>query len=626
MHSPVVRILFIVGLARSCVSADAVPNFEDLAKAPNNEKPLILSTWAANLEQSSSATRQKIQPLLARLSNIASESPQLIESVAAVFRALGDPSPECLAFCHTVLNLPDDEPGLRWLTATQLLGQVRATDAESKQLIIARISSSKCPVLMLNYLAANHPNDQDVKALVINNVSSEIPAVQRASIKAISNLTLNADERLRVSKVFLALASNVNSDPTALHLIGTILRKSPMIFKETFEPAQADDLLKLCKSDNAEIQTIGVAMALIAPKDQPPNLAPTLIEVIRQKKAANATLFCIALGYLRAVSSQSGDKLIDLARVQLPEARSGVFSFYWRSGTSYQTSAKTWRDQLEKFSSLDKNYELGFGESLGKSTSPESWRRVWQNCTTGALKDIAEVRDAVMHSLLEELSTNPDHSDATWLLEQFLSHGQFDDDILGVVWACHTRAKSLATAKGFKEFLERKVDDRSNVANSIKAAGLLVALFGERSAIQKILNDTTNDAIMTSRWPVWVDILLEYDPSNKRLDEFRNMLLTAKYDNKWFIWLLDIRRGAPFTPVPVESLAAALRFEAQSQQLPWLESVVAAGNSMFPYLSELRQPFFLIAGSADAPRSVLQFLGAIDRLELAKRQAAEKKP
>lgn len=155
--------------------------------------------------------------------------------------------------------------------------------------------------------------------------------------------------------------------------------------------------------------------------------------------------------------------------------------------------------------------------------------------------------------------------------------------------------------------------------NSVNAAILYGQLFSDT---QKLADVQQRLGEQFSRpfkyWSRSVELMLEADPKHPSLDEFRTSLVnqrTVRGENDWLLWLLDLRRGKKAeAPPPLDSLAIALRHDNADA---WLRGIGDSGEVLWKYLNSLRDPYIFITGSGTSPRSTLQFLGVLDRLELS---------
>jgi hypothetical protein len=58
-----------------------------------------------------------------------------------------------------------------------------------------------------------------------------------------------------------------------------------------------------------------------------------------------------------------------------------------------------------------------------------------------------------------------------------------------------------------------------------------------------------------------------------------------------------------------------------NERQPWIDSLIMAGPKIYPWIDDLRNPAVFMVGSTRSMSMVMQYLGALDRLELEKSKA-----
>lgn len=70
---------------------------------------------------------------------------------------------------------------------------------------------------------------------------------------------------------------------------------------------------------------------------------------------------------------------------------------------------------------------------------------------------------------------------------------------------------------------------------------------------------------------------------------------------------------------PLAALANEIRGGATSCDIRWIRSLSSAGERVFPYLDDLRNPSLFVAGMGTSRTATIEFMGALDHLEMQKR-------
>lgn len=408
------------------------------------------------------------------------------------------------------------------------------------------------------------------------------------------------------------------------------IQRHPDIFRHCLELERAKVALRLVKSTDSQTRYIGVFLTLLSDKEYPPETFATLMEAFDPEAGKDSAKLLVSVGFLAPVkldNKQLEDLLKGIPRHQT-DVQASLLSIYWRSGGSLEPinapaiapdKALAWPDESYVNAFTHKRSSIGL--------LPSDWKRIW-------LANDTPTQSSLRYKILESVEVQPSVPEAQWIIEQGIQIDGFRPDVLNLLWQNRRLFKNGAKPDGLHEWLTKLSSEHSNLRDTtlndrIAAAGLLHVIFNEPRPFKDLVNGFKDHSDQSlNHWTHLTEVLLECDQSNVLLDELRVALLAPTSQEKlqpgakWYVWLLDCRRGIKVDAPPLESLIEVLRTEAAAQTIAALQD---SDDKMYPWLDSLRDPYVFLFGSGSSSRVIMQYLGTLDRLELAKREAAKKR-
>ena len=634
-----VVLLSAVFALRSAESADVFPSVTEFDAAQPAERRQIISRWVSMLS-AARARNQSWKPddnwnrVFLRLAAIPGEQSDLLGSAAQLFSVLGEPTEQCLKFCHAVLANPGDTSQID--TVIELLGVVKARDERSRILVLKALTERDSP-RALDFLVKAFGTDLEVKAAVIEGIADKDKAKQLRMLRSLTSLKLTNSEAV---SCIASIAGLVKRDPGAItHEFAaaflTCIQNAPQPFHHGMDADNQEAILQFMKPmDNVTVRTMWEVLILTSSKNFPDDLSDVLLKTNFDRTTGANPRIIGALGFLpcRQLNEESRLELLKSAKGHHEEALAGIFSRYWRSGSDFESSLAVWKIALQRLSMCQENYWQWFaGFETLQPVPPNEWRERWEGIIKHAPELGKELCIAIQKNIIQSLEAFPDNENVPWVLEQALPNKDLSRDIERLLWNIRKHGESLGKTQGLKDWLLNgiKTFKATIPRGTLYYAGLLYQIFGDRHVLDVALASFKDEELFnSSRWPFTVDLLLDLDPHDKRLDQFRRMnsaVLNEKAPSgaAWRRWLLDLRQGMNPGEPPLIALATALR-EEDNDQVSWLKAFVECGEKNFPYLDSLRDPYIFVAGASASSSHLMQFLGALDRLELSRRKQTKK--
>lgn len=625
-----IGLLLLICVGICIASAEEPPRWESLANLSALDQNRLLQQWATSAQNAREKDSKwtpggEWRDVLVRLKNVPREQPQLRQAASAIFQAIGDNSDECLDFCSALAQCKEGEPEENIGRALLLLKSISARRGRARDLVMALSQKLQNPSYAYDFLSKGFPDDPAIKGLILHDLSNDAPARKNAAIQSIPKLKFDKAEAAQVLKQFMLSADNDTEARQFAPYVEMSLQQSPSTFRRSIQQADSTSLLKITESKPL-IRDTSLACLLIASSSLPDDFAEVLLDKFSGKSEQHAMKWLAALGFLR-IEELKGERsrLLESAKNTMNEGRVGLFSIYCRTAKSADSAILEWKTALGREWLPDQLYWESFiGSETAWPVAPEKWRTVWEDSfrsVEGIPKSFgASNRKMVLKSIV----TAPEAAEAAWVLGQSLADSDLKDEVLPTLWRMRNVLNKCRLDEKMKAWLRQQAQ-RPDAKQALTPASILLFACDDNETCKGVLDKISDaDLFVGARWPFAVDVLLKLDPADKRLDVYREML--AKSDAKWLIWLLDLKRrtNKEAPPPPIESLAEALR-GTQSTDIDWLSAFSSAGEPIYPFLDDLRSPYLFVAGSGQSLNPILRFLGALDRLEVAKRKAQSDK-
>lgn len=597
--------------------------WEKYSSANTIQRVDILRQWQA-LARSARQKAPNWKPeaqwrnVLAKLSHVPTENPELCEPASMLYQAVGEYSEDSLAFCEAWAQSKEGNRQNNIEHTILLLKSISATSDRARNIVIGFSKEMDNPNTAFDFLRRNFPNDATVKEIIIKDLESQFPNRRNAAMQSIPYITLDAGDSAKIIRRLIALETHEVEACSFATYLDNAFQQSPAAFRQCLDPVDSINLLKIAEN-NPRLQGTCLVGIILGSKALPEDFVNILLIKCHGQNKLNSIRWLALLGFLpKGEFRGERSQLIEIARNGTNEDRAGLFSMFWRSGKDFETANKEWQSALGRSWLPDQTYwEAIAGCATAWPIVPEKWRKQWEDSLQSIPGTPKGLGSADRRLILKSITASPEASEVSWVLEQSLLDPELREEILPTLWEMRGDLIKCKLSDEIKAWLNQKTT-LTDSKQAIIAAGILLFAYDDRSTCRKILEGVQIPQMFAGKcWPPAVDILLKLDSTDKRLDTYKEMLENKK-GSKWLIWLLDIRRQTlkELPPPPIDSLADALR-TAQTAGMDWLPAFYSAGNQISPFLDDLRSPYLFVVGSEQF-HPILKFLGVLDRLEISR--------